>query len=98
MVGTAVDITLSCTDGNGNPLQPTVSQPARGSVVMTGNRARYTPNAGVSGTDTFTYTANLGRGAGSGRDRDRDRDRDRAAAGPAGRDPAGRDPAGRAAF
>ena len=40
-----------------------VGTPASGTVLVRGDRAIYTPNAGVTGTDSFSYTIadNLGR-------------------------------------
>lgn len=59
--GTSVDLQLSATDADGDPLTYAIaSQPANGSVTVAGDIATYTPAPGFSGTDTFTYTANDG--------------------------------------
>jgi uncharacterized protein (TIGR03382 family) len=39
-----------------------VTQPANGTVTLTGGVVRYQPNANFSGTDTFTYTVSDGNG------------------------------------
>ncbi|WP_224372498.1 Ig-like domain-containing protein [Hyalangium versicolor] len=39
-----------------------VSQPANGTVTLSGGVVSYQPNAGFSGTDTFTYTVSDGNG------------------------------------
>ena len=57
--GTAVDVTLSCTDGNGNPLQPRSAACRRLGRVDGEPRPLYAEGRRV-GFDTFTYTANLG--------------------------------------
>ncbi len=57
---TAVDVTLSATDVDGDALTYVASAPANGSVTVAGTTATYTPNANFNGTDTFTYVANDG--------------------------------------
>ncbi len=44
------------------PASYAVTQPASGTVALTGARARYTPPRGFQGTATFTYTATDSRG------------------------------------
>ncbi len=56
--GTSVTIHLVATDPDGNPLTlHIVSQPANGTVSLSGTTAVYFPFAGFSGVDTFTYAA-----------------------------------------
>jgi PKD repeat protein len=51
-------VTLAATDADGNALTfRIVSQPANGTVSLSGRTATYYPFAGFSGTDTFTYAA-----------------------------------------
>jgi hypothetical protein len=58
VTATPVDIGLSATDADGNPLfLRIVSQPVHGTVGLTGSKARYYPEPGFSGTDSFTYAA-----------------------------------------
>lgn len=53
-----VAIPLSATDPDGNTLTlRVVTQPANGTVGLSGTTATYFPYAGSSGTDTFTYAA-----------------------------------------
>ena len=53
-----VAIQLQATDANGNPLTlRVVSQPANGTVGLSGTTATYFPFDGFSGSDTFTYAA-----------------------------------------
>jgi PKD repeat protein len=55
---TPVDIPLVASDPDGNALAlRIVSQPANGTVGISGTTATYFPYAGFSGTDTFTYAA-----------------------------------------
>lgn len=65
--GTPVSVTLPST-GSGVTLR-IISQPANGTVGLSGNVATYFPEAGFSGNDTFTFAAyngaknsNLGTG------------------------------------
>jgi hypothetical protein len=44
------------------PASYAVTQPAKGTVALTGSRARYTPPRGFRGTVTFSYTATDSRG------------------------------------
>ena len=54
-------VTLTGTDGNGDPLTfALASQPTNGSVTLSGDVATYTPDANFNGTDSFTFTANDG--------------------------------------
>jgi hypothetical protein len=54
-----VNLPLSATDPNGNPLTfRVVSQPAHGSVGVSNDVATYFPEAGYFGSDTFTFAAN----------------------------------------
>ncbi len=56
--GARVAISLNVTDPDGNALAlRIVSQPANGTVGLSGTTATYFPYAGFSGTDTFTYAA-----------------------------------------
>ncbi len=58
---TPKQITLSCTDPNGNPLTyMIVAQPAHGAVALNGTTATYTPAANYNGADSFTFKANDG--------------------------------------
>jgi len=65
-----VEIALSASDADGNSLSyRVVSQPANGTVGLTGAVATFYPFAGFSGSDSFTYAAwdgstnsNLGTG------------------------------------
>ena len=62
-------VTLGATDADLNTLAlRIVSQPAHGTVALSGNKATYFPEAGFVGTDSFTFAAwdgsidsNLGR-------------------------------------
>jgi hypothetical protein len=55
---TAIEITLPCTDANGNVLGFDFSQPRSGSVTPVAyGTLRYTPRRGFSGTDRFTVRA-----------------------------------------
>ncbi len=59
--GTAVNITLSATDADGNVLSYSiVAQPAHGTLGGTGATRVYTPAAGYSGSDSFTFAASDG--------------------------------------
>ena len=56
--GAPVAIALQATDADGNPLTlRIVSQPANGTVGLSGTTATYHPSAGFSGSDPFTYAA-----------------------------------------
>ena len=56
--GSSVDIHLQASDPDGNPLTlRIVSQPANGTVSLSGTTARYFPVAGFAGMNTFTYAA-----------------------------------------
>ena len=58
---TAVLVTLSASDIDGDPLTYTiVDQPAHGTLTGTGTTRTYTPDTGYTGADTFTYLANDG--------------------------------------
>jgi hypothetical protein len=62
--GTPVEVPLTCTDENNNPLTLSIaSQPANGTLGPI-NQGRgtvtYTPNAGFTGTDSFTFRASDG--------------------------------------
>lgn len=59
--GATVDVPLTGTDADGDPLSYAIeTQPTNGTVTVTGTVATYTPNPGFTGTDSFTYTANDG--------------------------------------
>jgi len=54
----AAAVSLSATDADGNALTyRIVSQPANGTVSLSGTSATYFPFTGFAGTDTFTYAA-----------------------------------------
>jgi PKD repeat protein len=54
----AASVTLAATDADGNALTfRIVSQPANGTVSLSGRTATYYPFSGFSGTETFTYAA-----------------------------------------
>ena len=56
--GATAAVTLAATDADSNPLTfRIVSQPANGTVSLSGRTATYFPFAGFAGTDTFTYAA-----------------------------------------
>ncbi|MEO8661785.1 MAG: Ig-like domain-containing protein [Bryobacteraceae bacterium] len=56
--GTSAQVTLKGSDANGNSLTwRIVSQPANGTVGLSGNVATYFPAAGFKGTETFTFAA-----------------------------------------
>ncbi len=57
---TAVVITLSGSDEDGDSLSFSASQPEHGEVTISGTSLTYTPEADYFGTDSFTYTANDG--------------------------------------
>ncbi|TNJ32881.1 autotransporter domain-containing protein [Arenimonas terrae] len=54
---TAVVIAVTANDTGDFASIAVASAPANGTAVVTGLDVTYTPNAGISGTDTFTYTA-----------------------------------------
>ena len=57
----AVNITLTATDADSNPLTYSiVAQPAHGTLSGTGAAQTYTPAANYSGPDSFTFKANDG--------------------------------------
>jgi hypothetical protein len=56
--GTALRVSLSASDADGNPLSlRIVSQPAHGTVGLDGTDATYVPDAGFTGSDSFTFAA-----------------------------------------
>jgi hypothetical protein len=58
---TSQSVTLVGSDANSDPLTYSmVSQPAHGTVSISGSSATYTPSADFNGTDSFTYKANDG--------------------------------------
>jgi uncharacterized repeat protein (TIGR02543 family) len=58
---TAVAITLTASDADGNTLTYTVAtQPTNGALSGTAPGLTYTPNTSYSGGDSFTFTANDG--------------------------------------
>ena len=67
-VGTAVNINVTDlldndTDPNGDTLTITsFTQPAHGTLTLTGGVFTYTPVAGYTGSDSFTYTISDGHG------------------------------------
>jgi hypothetical protein len=62
--GTAVTLTLQCSDANGNRLTRAIgtgpSNGSLGAVDQGAGTVTYTPRAGYSGPDSFTFTANDG--------------------------------------
>ncbi len=58
---TALPITLTAADAQGNPLTYTVvTQPANGALTGTAPDLTYTPNSGYHGADSFTFQVNDG--------------------------------------
>ncbi len=58
---TAVGITLTGSDANGDPITFDVaSNPSNGTLSGTAPNLTYTPNADFNGADSFTFTANDG--------------------------------------
>ena len=57
---TAVVITLSGTDEDGDTLSFNATEPQHGEVTISGASLTYTPETNYFGTDSFTYTANDG--------------------------------------
>ncbi|KAF0219268.1 MAG: putative hemagglutinin/hemolysin [Geobacteraceae bacterium] len=58
---TAKGITLSATDGDGDPLTySVVTQPAHGTLTGAAPNLTYTPAANYDGSDSFTFKANDG--------------------------------------
>ncbi|MGV3620568.1 MAG: Ig-like domain-containing protein, partial [Archangium sp.] len=55
-----LNITLSGSDVDGDPLTFTASSPANGALTGTGANRVYTPNANAFGSDSFTFTVNDG--------------------------------------
>jgi len=56
--GTALKISLTASDADGNALSVrVVSQPAHGTVGLDGTNATYVPDAGFTGDDAFTFAA-----------------------------------------
>jgi hypothetical protein len=65
-LGTAVDINVLAndTDPEGDAINVIAStQPANGTITLSGGVFTYTPNAGFTGVDTFTYTIDDALGA-----------------------------------
>jgi hypothetical protein len=60
--GTAVAITLTAGDADGEPLAySVVSNPANGTLAGSAPNLTYTPNLGYSGADSFTFKVNDGQ-------------------------------------
>ena len=58
-----IDVLANDSDPDGDPLSIVdISQPANGSVVLSGDLVRYQPDQLFFGEDTFTYTISDGRG------------------------------------
>ncbi len=58
-----IDVLANDSDPNGDPKSvAAVTQPAGGTVTISGNKVVFTPNADFKGLATFTYTASDGRG------------------------------------
>jgi len=54
----AVGVSLAGTDPNGNALSyRIISQPAHGTVALSGSQATYFPEQGFAGVETFTFAA-----------------------------------------
>ena len=60
-INTPVQITLSGTDADGDPLSYSISNPPAGTLTGTGAVRTYTPPNNQVGTDVFTFTANDGK-------------------------------------
>ncbi|MEM6648122.1 MAG: Ig-like domain-containing protein [Bacteroidota bacterium] len=64
---TAIDIDVLANDSDSNNDALTISAiiraPSSGTVLITNNQIRYTPNAGFEGTDTFSYEVSDGQAA-----------------------------------
>jgi hypothetical protein len=62
--GTHVDIDVLASayvpTGGATPTLSAVGQPANGLATVVSGKARYTPNAGFAGSDSFTYTLTAG--------------------------------------
>ena len=59
---TAVGVTLTATDADGDALTYTVvTSPAHGTLSGTAPNLTYTPNSGYTGPDSFTFKANDGK-------------------------------------
>ncbi len=62
---TTFNVLANDTDADGDPLTITsITQPSKGTAVISGNRIIYTPNAGNcgAGADSFNYTVSDGKG------------------------------------
>ena len=61
---TAVTVNLltGASDADDDTLTVRASDPPKGSVVLTGGSAKYTPDRNFTGTDSFTYTVSDGHG------------------------------------
>ena len=57
---TALAITLTGTDTDGDPLTFAVGAPSNGTLSGAAPNLTYTPNANFNGTDSFTFTVNDG--------------------------------------
>jgi len=57
---TAINITLSAADPEGESLTYTILEVNNATVTLSGNVANYVPDTHFNGTDTFTYYANDG--------------------------------------
>ena len=64
-VGSSVNVPLTCTDPDGDPLTLSIGDgPSKGSLgAIASGSVTYTPDAGAFGTDTFTYGASDGTAA-----------------------------------
>ena len=59
--GVPAEIELAATDSDYDPLTfKIVDEPTLGTVVISGNKATYTPNDNADGADSFSYVANDG--------------------------------------
>ena len=58
----AVNLLAGASDADDDTLTVRASDPPKGSVVLTGGSAKYTPDRNFTGTDSFTYTVSDGHG------------------------------------
>jgi hypothetical protein len=58
-----IDVLANDADPDGDPLTITIATPpSNGTAVVVDGKVVYTPNSGISGTDSFTYTVADGKG------------------------------------
>jgi len=61
-VGTAITLELLDEDSGYQGLPTITTEPANGSVTLSGSNATYTPGSGFTGVDTFVYSISDGNG------------------------------------